>query len=221
VKYVSNDRGVLPVLVAILVVVIVAAVGVAVYNVGRSHQRVAQTVSTSPVTAASSAPDPYEGWQVYKSASDGLSFKYPADWKIAISSSAQVDIAPSQGDTSFRVVLRALQNPSTQYDKTACSYTRDIETVTVANLGAKKKMIAYGNDNMVSRLALTDDPHDIIGQEAGCSAVFGSKAGAGRFVDLSAWYGNGAEGTKSFTFGQFTQKPEVQTAEKILRSAAY
>jgi hypothetical protein len=94
-------------------------------------------------------------------------------------------------------------------------------TVNIPNLGAKK-IIAYGSDSMVSRLALTDDPNNIIGQEAGCSAVFASKAGAGKFVDLTARYGSGAGGgTKSFTFDQFTQKPEVQTAEKILRSAAY
>jgi hypothetical protein len=51
--------------------------------------------------------------------------------------------------------------------------------------------------------------------------VFTGKAGAGHYVDLSGWYGSGAEGTRSFAFDQFVQKPEVQTVEKILRSVSY
>jgi hypothetical protein len=225
-KYVSNDRGALSVLVVILVVVLVAVVGVAVYNFNKSSQKQkdAQTnaspsPASSPATTASPAIDPYVGWQAYKSA-DGASFRYPADWKIVASYANQVDIAPVQGDTSFRVVFRALTNPSTNYDKSTCSYVRDIETVNVPNLGTKK-MVAYGSGGMVSRLALTDNPNNVIGQEAGCSAVFSSKAGAGKFVDLSAWYGAGGEGTKSFSFDQFMQKSEVQTAAKILRSTTY
>jgi hypothetical protein len=165
---------------------------------------------------------------VYEYASDGIIFKYPTDWKIVSSSGPtagnwyhQVNIEPTQGDASFTVVLRALANPSTQYDKSNCSYVRDVETVNVPNLGAKK-MIAYGSNGMVDHLALTDSPNNIIGQEAGCSAVFASKAGAGKFVDLSAWYGSGAgEGTKPFGYDLFIQKPEVQTAQKILRSVSY
>jgi hypothetical protein len=225
-RYTSNERGALPVLVALLVVALVAVIGIAVVNANKARNKDRQSVSaspspaSSPASTASPAVDPYAGWQVYKSPSDGISFKYPADWKIVASYASQVDIAPTQGDTSFRVVFRALTNPSTQYDKSRCSYVRDIETVNIPSVGAKK-MIAFGSNGMVGHLALTDNPYNIIGQEAGCSAVFASKAGVGKFVDLTAWYGSGSEGTKSFTFDQFTQKPEVQTAEKILRSATY
>ncbi len=223
-KYLKRQEGIVLPLVVGLVALVFVVVGVAVYN-ARQH-KTGQTASTSPsptsspVSTATAATDPYSGWQTYKSSTDGITFKYPADWKIIANQPAQVDIAASQGDASFRLVLRLLTSPSTQYDKSSCSNVRDIETVTVPNLGAKK-MVAYGPSNMVSRLALTDDPHNVIGQEAGCSAVFASKAGAGKFVDLSAWYGSGDEGTQSFTLDQFTQKPEIQTAEKVLRSVTY
>jgi hypothetical protein len=64
--------------------------------------------------------------------------------------------------------------------------------------------------------------NNIIGQEAGCSAVFASKVGAGKFVDLSAHYGptGGGDGSRQFTFEQFLQKSEVKTAQKILRSVS-
>jgi hypothetical protein len=47
-KYVSNDRGALPVLVVILVVVLIAVIGLAVYNASKSNQKDAQTVNASP-----------------------------------------------------------------------------------------------------------------------------------------------------------------------------
>jgi len=41
------------------------------------------TESSPTITAsASTADDPYEGWKVFTSAREGLSFKYPPDWTI-------------------------------------------------------------------------------------------------------------------------------------------
>lgn len=52
-KYLSNERGAFSVLAAILVVVLVAVVGVAVYNMNKSHQKAAETASTSPSPSTS------------------------------------------------------------------------------------------------------------------------------------------------------------------------
>jgi hypothetical protein len=52
-KYISDERGMVPVLVVVLVVVLVAAVGAAVYNASKSNNKNAQTVNST----ASPSPD--------------------------------------------------------------------------------------------------------------------------------------------------------------------
>jgi hypothetical protein len=52
-KYVSNERGVLPILVALLVVALLAVAGLAVYNVSKSHQKDSQVAQGSPSPSAS------------------------------------------------------------------------------------------------------------------------------------------------------------------------
>jgi hypothetical protein len=54
VKYLSDERGVMPVLIAILVLVLVAAGGLAVYNVSKSHQKTAANVSSSSPSPSTS-----------------------------------------------------------------------------------------------------------------------------------------------------------------------
>ncbi len=54
-KYLTNNRGVLPILVAVLVVVLLAAGGVAIYNVSKSNKKLPQTVVTSPSPRTSPA----------------------------------------------------------------------------------------------------------------------------------------------------------------------
>ncbi len=52
-KYLKDDRGVLPAVVAILVVLLVAVVGFAIYNASKTHQKEALTTSTSPSPSSS------------------------------------------------------------------------------------------------------------------------------------------------------------------------
>ncbi len=47
-KYLKDNRGVLPVVVAILVVLLVAVVGVALYNVSKAHQNTTTAARPSP-----------------------------------------------------------------------------------------------------------------------------------------------------------------------------
>jgi hypothetical protein len=64
-KYVSNERGALPLLVAILVVALFGVVGMAVYNANKAHNKEASSTGVSsaspvgsPVAAASPTPTP-------------------------------------------------------------------------------------------------------------------------------------------------------------------
>ena len=50
-KHISNDRGSLPILVAIIAVLLIVAAGVAVYNLNK-HQKNAVTTTTSPSTSS-------------------------------------------------------------------------------------------------------------------------------------------------------------------------
>jgi hypothetical protein len=68
-KRILNERGALPILAIVLVVVAVVAGGLVVYNASKSHDRTAQTVnsstspspSSSPAAAASTEPTPATG----------------------------------------------------------------------------------------------------------------------------------------------------------------
>jgi hypothetical protein len=66
----SNERGMIPVLVVVFAVVLMAAIGVAVYNLQKSQQKDAQTVnvspspSSSPASTASPVATPVNGFVV-------------------------------------------------------------------------------------------------------------------------------------------------------------
>jgi hypothetical protein len=54
VKHLSNERGVASILIAIFVLVVVAAAGLAVYNASKAHQKTASTVSSSSPSLSTS-----------------------------------------------------------------------------------------------------------------------------------------------------------------------
>ena len=90
-KYTTDQRGAMAVLVVILVALLAVAGGLAIYNV--TNARNSREAFTSPSTTAKSTPaeDPYAGWKTYTSKQESLSFKYPSD--MAIVSSGAVDPA--------------------------------------------------------------------------------------------------------------------------------
>ncbi len=84
-NYSSNERGALPILVALLVVALVAVVGFAVYNFSRSNQKAAQTVNASPSPtgspAASATPTPSPTGKVFTVKELGIQFTITDDIK--------------------------------------------------------------------------------------------------------------------------------------------
>jgi uncharacterized protein (UPF0333 family) len=85
-KYTSNERGALPILVLVLVVVLVAVIGVAAYNFNQVRKKDSQSVNTSlspnssPATAASPAADPTANWKTATLTMAKYSIKHPGDW---------------------------------------------------------------------------------------------------------------------------------------------
>lgn len=57
-KYTSNERGVLPIVVALLVVALVAVAGFAVYNASKAHNKDTQSLSVSPSSSPVSTASP-------------------------------------------------------------------------------------------------------------------------------------------------------------------
>jgi hypothetical protein len=55
-KYISNERGALPVLMVILVVVVIVAAGAAFYNVSKSHNKDTQTANVSASPSPNNSP---------------------------------------------------------------------------------------------------------------------------------------------------------------------
>lgn len=80
----------------VLMAIVVIAIGAAGYFAfeGRSN-KLAETKPAS--TESTQKSDPYAGWQTYTSKVNGVSFKYPADWKSAISTTPQTDNTVEEG----------------------------------------------------------------------------------------------------------------------------
>jgi hypothetical protein len=81
----------------LLVILVVAVIGFGGYYVWHTQHDKTKPVSTSNKTASSTkkstatTTSPYAGWKTYKLSVEKLSFKYPADWTVADTSSATQD----------------------------------------------------------------------------------------------------------------------------------
>jgi hypothetical protein len=87
-----------PLIVAGLVILLFAAIGVAGYFY-LNPQQSATSDSTSPLASPSSTPDPTADWQTYSNSSLGINFQYPWEWTV--------DEADNQGD-----IIRVLKQPN-------------------------------------------------------------------------------------------------------------
>lgn len=86
-----NNRG-FSVVMALVIVVIVAALGMGGYFVWHKNKQTAKTTSNTKTSQNSSSgstgkqpsqTDPYVGWKTAKSPRAGFSIKYPSDWTYA------------------------------------------------------------------------------------------------------------------------------------------
>src|SRR5579863_2059588 len=73
---------------ALLILVVLAAIGCAGWIIYKDHHKsthtstTTKTTPTSSNTAKSSTPDPYSGWKFYSDSY--VSFKYPSDWQAGL-----------------------------------------------------------------------------------------------------------------------------------------
>jgi len=229
-KYVSNERGALPVLVAILVVALVAVVGMAVNNANKSRQKAAQTASASPSpassTEATSSPEATSSLSTYTSPEEGASFKYPSDWKLSEKSVTDPDgrkrhlvelTSPStyQG-RPFSLLWVYNDRPTGDNPCTA----QQLEPLKVPGYPSTLSIMRCGinSDGRTNYLHLANG-YFTVGQRTS-NRMFGSaKTGP---VSIS-WSGSFAgEGEPlGLSLADFNNRPEVQAAVSIIKSLHY
>jgi hypothetical protein len=95
-KHVSNDRGAVSVLAIVLVLAVVAAVGVAIFNVSRVRNNDTQSANSSspahsPASTASPADNPTAAWTPFSAKIGKYSLRYKPGWKTRYCSADTYD----------------------------------------------------------------------------------------------------------------------------------
>jgi|GEM_PF-1068555 len=85
----SNGFGAVGIVVVLVVVVVIALTGLWVWKHGKSANTKSSTTNKQATTAQTKVPqtktptvDPYAGWKSYNNSLYGITFKYPAEWKV-------------------------------------------------------------------------------------------------------------------------------------------
>lgn len=82
-KLLKSESGVVPIFEVILLALVLVGAGYATYRVYSAHKAVdarQQPISHRPKLTPT--PNPTARWKTYISQAEGLSFQYPADWKL-------------------------------------------------------------------------------------------------------------------------------------------
>ncbi len=90
---------------ALLVLLVLGAIGGTI--LASRQTRKPQPAKSSNVTAVSAE---YAGWNTYTSRDEGLTFKYPSDWRIEVSSDGLYDVATLSAPSGL--TLRYMSNVS-------------------------------------------------------------------------------------------------------------
>ncbi len=82
----NNQRGSM-IIEVVLAIIVVAAIGAAIYARQKAQTNSAATQPKTATKSEASTGKPnqdavYNGWQTYSSSEEGLTFRYPADWKL-------------------------------------------------------------------------------------------------------------------------------------------
>ncbi len=75
-----------------LALIVLGAIGGAIYT-SQQAKRSQVAVKSSTTESESSAATEYKGWKSYTSRDEGLTFKYPSDWRIEVTSDGLYDKA--------------------------------------------------------------------------------------------------------------------------------
>lgn len=114
-KHLEDERGVALVLEIVLVAIVLAAVGFAVYASTHGKKPATQTAKASPSPSSKPSPspsvtpvDPMSGWKTDSLKKEKLSFRYPSTWALTrqtVSSGETVNIT----NGGFKIILDSLE----------------------------------------------------------------------------------------------------------------
>jgi Tfp pilus assembly protein PilE len=224
---------------AVLVVVIVGLIGYLGYQAYAKSQKTSSTQTATTATVA--APDPYAGWLTFKSSQDNLSFRYPEDWKITDQTNGDgfyVESISLKSPNSFEVDVTVDPNgigggcPGCSTSLKSLTKVAGIknDTVYVAEMVTKGDDTAGSGMKEIGLVSESGLNHFNVAGAPKISLAEGS------IVDWIGWpmylnpsgklvwtRTNASQNEKSYTQtpDQFFQQPDVQAAEKILKSFSY
>jgi hypothetical protein len=242
---------------AILILVILAIIGfVGWYALNRDKasdskstaSQSSQNTTDKEDKKQAEVTDPYAGWSNCKDASEGLSFKYPANWNtdgttkdnpcgISTPAAASMDGAyvhlRSAGDgatTSFRVSYFGNSQAKGSYNFADSSYKGetilDVTPLTVSNAPKPLYVVTYASNNVDSSkaagLVLTDQTYTV-GQKISGSIPFAASKKSGKGLNLSASLAakNNNQSVEYLPLSEYKNHPDYQAVINMFKSLSY
>lgn len=220
-------------LLIIVVIAILIFIGWSAWK-ARHKDEVKPSTSTSTTTKPQEPKheDEYAGWKTYTSSGEGFSIKYPADWtmkKGAANSSGKfdesMDAASFTGPNGFSVGY-SIFKPVVSTECQHCTFTV-LDNVTLKD---KPGYVVINsntfNGNVQEQTLSISKAKTYQTQSDEGWPYYNSIKDPQQLVVWKGAYPQKcmSEGNcqiQSMSLDEFKQKPEVQTAEKILRSITY
>lgn len=229
--------GIVEIIIVIAVLVIIGLVGWRVYA-ARSHDAATQDSSTKSNATSAQAPkssadpqaaakidDPYAGWNSYRLAYEGFSFKYPSTFTLTdeSSTSAAEYVAPGQDRIKLTKANGFEMHISTglfQVGGGPCDCTVSLSNLMTA-LGQPLHLnyVDYGNDK-IGRVVLTTIPDDVSGGGILGETIKNRQTGEALPISIGASY------TKDDLLvykplSEYAESADMADVVKILESMTY
>lgn len=229
-KYVSNDRGLMPILVAVIAIAVVAAAAVAVYefNVHHTSTPTAKTPSSpasSPSASASPSTNPTADWTTSTSSLAKFSIKYPSAWTYRAGSNnggAETNYLTSPNDFQIEFISFTPQSEYGQQSLKGNPSGGNCDPTLATNSSESFNAPGYGflvlkavtcgvngGDGMVNELMLETENH---------SGYIVSPKAANVYTSIDGLF-QGQQNEDAYS--QFAASADVQTAEQILKTLSY
>lgn len=233
----KKQRGFSAVEVILVIIVIAILIFVGWYAWKARHKDDKPSISTSAAKPQEPMDkdknkDEYAGWKTYTSSGEGFSVKYPADWSMKKGSAnssgtfdASMDAVSFTGPNGFSVGY-SIFKPVTSVGCQNCKFTV-LDNVTLKD---KPGYVVINsntfNGNMQGQTLSISKAKTYEAQSDQGWPYYNSIKDPQQLVVWKGAYpqkcmGEGNCQIQSMSLDEFRQKPEVQTAEKILRSIIY
>ncbi len=217
----NNGYGLIPTLIAVVVIAILAVGGVLNYR--HNHKTTNNsTASNTSNNAPNQANDPYAGWKTATSDRAKFSIKYPSDWQYSQSVGDKDNVEHIRVSSSkFQITIdsfngKELANGGTSETKCSdCLSTISSESFNISNLGfVNLEQITYkldsGSGNALI-LRSSNGTYYLLSPSA--SNISSRFRGISTLASLQDY--------QNEAIAQFTTSPDFATAQKILKSVSY